>query len=161
VARGRVNKQLQASAALVLVHYHTLGVKGLIRQVLWEAQDGRCLLCEQPMLERTRHPRHKDRDTLEHVWPIGIKGADHPGNLALSHAKCNNLKGGRGPTEAEHKRLLIINERLGWPTVRTWGDVARQRGDNGKSKTTGSDFSDTDDFAVAEADGADGLDPLP
>lgn len=86
------------------------------RNLLWEAQDGKCLCCGRVLMPHLRYPRSGDRDTLEHVWPKGVGGPDKLGNLALTTHNCNARKGSRLPTYGEIERLDEINRRLGWPT---------------------------------------------
>lgn len=85
------------------------------RQLLMEAQEGLCFLCDEPMLSRWRYVDHRDSDTCDHVWPKGYGGHDQPGNLTLTHKKCNGSKGSRFPTRAELGRLKVLNDKLGWP----------------------------------------------
>lgn len=86
------------------------------RVLLWAAQDGRCYCCDRVLVPHLRDPRSGDRDTLDHVWPLGAQGPDKLGNLALAAHNCNERKGSRLPTEHEQEELSRINERLGWPT---------------------------------------------
>jgi len=86
-----------------------------VRILLWEAQDGQCLACNLRMTSRLRFPNDGDRDTVDHVHPMGKFGADQLGNLALMHYKCNHRKANRLPTTEEVERLRIVNLKLGWP----------------------------------------------
>lgn len=91
--------------------------KPAARVLLWAAQDGRCYCgCGRVLVPHLRDPRSGDRDTLDHVWPLGAMGPDKLGNLALATHNCNERKGSRLPTEQEQEALRIINEKLGWPT---------------------------------------------
>lgn len=88
--------------------------KPVVRDLLWAVQDGRCLCCERRLQPHLRYPRCGDRDTIDHVWPVGFGGPDRLGNVALMTNNCNNRKGSRLPTQLELDRLRDINRVLGW-----------------------------------------------
>jgi 5-methylcytosine-specific restriction endonuclease McrA len=86
-----------------------------VRILLWEAQEGGCLCCGKQMVGRYAQPRSGDRDTIDHVVPLGAYGRDKLGNLALMTHLCNQRKGSRWPNPGELLRLHQINIKLGWP----------------------------------------------
>lgn len=120
------DRMLTSMGAFLWAGVHHGYRKGAVYDVLWLAQDGKCLCCAGAMLPRLRFPLHKDRETLEHVIPKGCLGQDRLGNLALTHSKCNNKRGSRPPTQAELDALDVINAKLGWsrpalkPPPSTW-----------------------------------------
>jgi 5-methylcytosine-specific restriction endonuclease McrA len=109
------NRHLHLAGQSALRAFRRNWSKRGVRELLWEAQDGRCISCDTRLQRRDKHPNDGDRDTIEHVHPLQKGGADGLGNLALSHHKCNHLKANKLPNEAEISRLQEINAKLGWP----------------------------------------------
>lgn len=65
---------------------------------LWQAQSGKCALCDKPMLKNRFEAPHariwaKQRATFDHIIPRSKGGRDVAENLQLAHAHCNKLKG--------------------------------------------------------------------
>lgn len=115
VCRRYEAQRLLRSGRALLRHGEFDWSKSRARDLLWEAQDGRCLRCNTRLHSRYRHPNDGDRDTIDHVDPKARFGLDALGNIALMHHKCNAAKGSRAPTEAERVGLAAINAKLGWP----------------------------------------------
>ena len=88
------------------------------RQLLLEAQQGRCACCDRLLMSRWRYPRSGDRDSIDHVWPQGYGGPDCLGNLLLLTTNCNGRKGGRWPDVYQVEVLSCVNRALGWSTPR-------------------------------------------
>lgn len=88
------------------------------RVLLWDAQDGRCGCCGRALVPHLRQPRSGDRDTIDHVWPLGVYGPDKLGNILLLTANCNHRKGSRPPPDHLLDTLERVNAALGWPTPR-------------------------------------------
>ena len=90
---------------------------------LFDAQDGLCAICGARMLGGRafdgRWPGDRDRPTLDHVFALRQGGFDGPGNLLAAHARCNEAKAARWPTEAELRQLAVVNGALGWPARET------------------------------------------
>jgi hypothetical protein len=57
-----------------------------LKEKLWETQDGRCFICEEP-IDMALH-----QVEVDHVIPLQLGGADGPENFALAHASCNESK---------------------------------------------------------------------
>ena len=56
-----------------------------LKHRLFQLQGGVCFLCERPFsLSRPA--------TIEHLVPRSRGGSNHPDNLALTHAKCNQKR---------------------------------------------------------------------
>lgn len=104
-----------------------------VRELLWEAQEGRCICCGERMVSRYRFPNSGDRDTIDHIRPLGAGGADAVGNLALMRHVCNARKASKFPGRLLLNRLWQINERLGWPQRNR--DLHPDKGYNGKTRT--------------------------
>lgn len=93
--------------------------KKSVRDVLWQAQQGRCYCCDRPMTHITDDPRGGARCTLDHVFPKAGGGWDALGNLALMRERCNVAKGNRPPNKRMIASLVRINAILGWPNRHT------------------------------------------
>lgn len=89
--------------------------KQAVRDLLWQAQDGKCLCCGRDLVSHRKYPKDGARDTLDHVMPKHAGGVDALGNLALLRHKCNAEKGHSWPSLTLRQRLKAINARLGWP----------------------------------------------
>lgn len=93
-----------------------------LRVLLRDAQGGLCAYCgvimqrPEPTIGRGRARANGDRETLEHVYPIGFGGYDGPGNVVLTHHKCNHIKAARHPTPVQLDALERVNNSLGWTT---------------------------------------------
>lgn len=64
-----------------------------LRHFLFHAQGGVCFFCEQPF--SMVRPA-----TIEHLVPRSLGGTNERDNLALTHSKCNSLRGVRSIIEA-------------------------------------------------------------
>ena len=67
------------------------------RVILWEAQQGKCWICQQPLPEPAVCMDGKvppDFATIDHIVPLskGGKKSD-TGNMMLAHQKCNLERG--------------------------------------------------------------------
>jgi len=71
---------------------------------LWDAQNGRCYLCNDPLTVYDC--------TKEHVVPRSRGGKDSQRNQLLSHAKCNEEKGDRLPTRNEKRYLQDVLKKI-------------------------------------------------
>lgn len=77
--------------------------KGAFRrkQLMMEAQDGRCAYCFDRMLLGDVLPLHHPlRATEDHVWPRALRKGEHR-NKVLVHGRCNQEKQDRAPTGCE------------------------------------------------------------
>lgn len=107
--------------------------------VLYEAQHGRCGICEQhmPPTRTATDQRNPMRPTVEHVVPKGSGGFDGRGNIVAAHSRCNSDKGGRYPTPGELTFLAQVNATMGWndpnpepdadPVIRRLADLMERR----------------------------------
>ena len=71
------------------------------RELLWEAQEGRCARC------RERMPRSSA--SLDHVEPLAKGGRNWLGNLLLMHKDCNRKKADSAPSHALLLQLRRVN----------------------------------------------------
>lgn len=86
-----------ARGAVVLSHTFAAPKTELFLS-LWQAQSGKCALCEKPMLKNRFEAPHariwaKQRATFDHIIPRSKGGQDEADNFQLAHARCNKLKG--------------------------------------------------------------------
>lgn len=63
---------------------------------LYLLQRGRCMMCGGDMNPGRGHAHHPTGWTVEHVIPQA-KGGGKVGNITLTHAKCNAIKGSDQP----------------------------------------------------------------
>jgi hypothetical protein len=78
---------------------------------LFAVQDGRCYLCDRPMVAEYRYTRRLGW-SADHVNPR-TAGFTRSANVLLAHRCCNSKKGSRRARPCELIFLLAVNERLG------------------------------------------------
>lgn len=66
---------------------------GRIRLKMYKAQNGRCSLCDGPLLDFS-----KGRPSLDHQIPQSLGGTWVQENLRMAHTNCNRMRGA-GPLE--------------------------------------------------------------
>lgn len=93
-----------------------------MRRAYFEAQDGICGICGQPMSKKGS--RAGNKLGFDHTWPRSKCTARNiveasSGNLTLCHTSCNGQKADRPPTDGEVEFLYRTNRRLGLPTHET------------------------------------------
>lgn len=80
----------------------------LLRKVqykkMYDAQDGRCYLCNDEM--------HVYDCTIEHVVPLSLGGKDKLSNKLLAHGRCNAEKANRMPTKNELSYLQEVHNKM-------------------------------------------------
>jgi len=87
-------------------------------EILMQVQGCVCSLCEGergPIPDRLRgraRLNHPLRPTIEHTFPTRYGGAWSWGNITVAHARCNNDKGSRPPTEREVAFLERVNAAI-------------------------------------------------
>lgn len=64
--------------------------RGQLRTLLHTKQRGLCAECQEPLPKRFLTSRHVN---VDHVWPQSHGGPSEIWNVALTHARCNALKG--------------------------------------------------------------------
>lgn len=82
-----------------------------IRDALWQAQGGRCWICDGDM--RRRAPNDPKSATLDHLWPKARFGVI--GNVGVTLLACKSCNGRRGsplPTDAEVRTLVGVWRRV-------------------------------------------------
>lgn len=78
-----------------------------LKDVLWEAQRGRCWICAGRM--RFYGGRQPEGATLDHVWPKGRYGQiGDVGVTLLAHRRCNELRGSPIPDEQSVRALVTV-----------------------------------------------------
>lgn len=85
-----------------------------LKDVLWDAQRGRCWLCDERMHYHaaTAHSRPLAA-TIDHVWPVSIYGVRGAIGLALlAHHDCNVARGAIVPTDDDIRKLIVIYQRI-------------------------------------------------
>lgn len=102
-------RNLREEAAQVFARWESR--KRRLRQigaqaVLYRAQGGKCGVCGNKMSPRDL--------TIEHVYPLSMGGDPGPGNVVLSHERCNADKGSRAPGPLVLDTLARVNALLGW-----------------------------------------------
>jgi non-ribosomal peptide synthetase component F len=92
-----------------------------LQDVLWEAQDGKCWLCDARM-----HFYGKKEDqaaSLDHLWPKAKFGnVGDIGVTLLAHRRCNELRADTLPTDEDIRHLVRVWRRVD----RHWLDVNRE-----------------------------------
>lgn len=84
-------------------------------ELLMQVQHGVCGICREaiPTMRKRRERQFNPlRATLDHVVPQARDGADEFGNLVVAHARCNNAKANRPPTNEELEFLELVNARI-------------------------------------------------
>ena len=82
-----------------------------LRDVLWEAQEGRCWICERRMIQ-TSNP-HYEQATIDHVFPRSkFKATGDIGLTLLAHKGCNGSRNDPWPTDEEIRKLVAIWKRV-------------------------------------------------
>lgn len=82
-----------------------------LRDVLWEAQGGRCWICEGRMVQTAQYHAHKA--TLDHVFPRAkFRAAGDIGITLLAHSSCNSHRHDPWPTDDEIRKLIAIWRRV-------------------------------------------------
>ena len=82
---------------------HNMGAKDRRRRQrrLFAEQSGICAICGLPLPRLgSRHPRHPDRASLDHIIPRSRGGKNDLSNLQLVHDRCNNEKADQVPPSA-------------------------------------------------------------
>jgi len=82
---------------------------------LWEAQDGKCFHCDEPMFFM-KSPASVDKKlaTREHLYPVSKGGSRFRNNVVLAHALCNSQRGAPDePTPKEKAKAMVIYSLLG------------------------------------------------
>lgn len=64
-----------------------------------------CYVCGKPVAP--------DDATLEHIIPLAVAGDDHPDNLAISHALCNQARGDALNRTLQRRRTRETGRRAG------------------------------------------------
>jgi hypothetical protein len=78
-----------------------------LKDVLWEAQGGKCWLCERRMI--FHGGTLQNSCTVDHVWPKGIFGKNgNTGICLLACRSCNNARGDVYPTDDEIRAFVRI-----------------------------------------------------
>lgn len=94
------------------------------RSLLWRAQDGKCWICSQKMLNNGNKP---ESATLDHLWPKSVYG--HIGDFGLcllAHQRCNSKRGNPRPTDDEIRQLIATYRRI--PTTTLLGELRQLEG---------------------------------
>ena len=80
-----------------------------IHFLLYQAQQGRCFHCLEPMLDRvwTRGKRGEKGWTQEHVIPRS-QGGGRAGNVVLAHRLCNGRRGNQPLSDIDLARARMI-----------------------------------------------------
>lgn len=81
------------------------------RPWLYARQQGRCIICAEPMLPLDGPLTDPLSATIEHVIPRASGGTDAAANVALSHYRCNCARGDATPTLEEFDKLAAIHGR--------------------------------------------------
>ena len=84
-------------------------MKKVASMELFLAQRGRCFYCFRPMT--TTRGGHIVGYTMDHFYPK-CKGHKLTGNTVLAHARCNEEKGARNPTDSELARFNVLKRRV-------------------------------------------------
>lgn len=80
---------------------------------LYDAQNGRCFLCNGVMVWGEAAANYRDMGwTRDHVYPKSTH-PNTPNNLVLAHPPCNTRKGSRPPTEDEVRRTAELYAAIG------------------------------------------------
>jgi hypothetical protein len=99
-----------------------------VKDVLWQAQDGRCWICTRMM--QWRGSNEPTSASIDHIWPKGRFGAI--GDIGVTLLACRLCNGSRGsplPTDAEVRELVriwrLVDRRwLRWNLDMMEGDLA-------------------------------------
>ena len=91
-----------------------------VKEALIFAQRSCCAICGNPLGRRSRWRPWLGtviyvRGTIDHVWPRSLGGFDGPGNLVMTHRRCNVRKAARLPTGCEIIQLAAICAQLNLP----------------------------------------------
>lgn len=65
---------------------------GLAKVWMWIRQDGKCLLCGEP-IDLTIPRNQYGAASVEHKWPVSRGGTNGSQNRALTHWECNKRRG--------------------------------------------------------------------
>ncbi|MES3028523.1 MAG: hypothetical protein V4820_11795 [Pseudomonadota bacterium] len=78
-----------------------------LREVLWDAQKGKCWICDGNM--RKRGADHPTQATIDHLWPRKVYGGiGDIGITLLAHKACNGNRGHSMPTDADIRKLVSV-----------------------------------------------------
>jgi len=78
-----------------------------VKDVLWQAQDGRCWICDRTMQFRGSNEPYSA--SIDHIWPKARFGV--MGDIGVTLLACRSCNGSRGsplPTDAEVRALVRI-----------------------------------------------------
>lgn len=82
-----------------------------MKDVLWEAQSGKCWLCDGQM--RFHGKMSPERATLDHVWPKAYFGnIGDVGVTLLAHRSCNQARGAALPEDDDVRKLVGVWRRV-------------------------------------------------
>lgn len=92
-----------------------------IQDVLWEAQRGKCWLCDGRM--HFYGKKTGEAASLDHLWPKSTFGnVGDIGVTLLAHRRCNEARANTAPTDDDIRLLVRV-----WRQVDThWLDVNRE-----------------------------------
>jgi hypothetical protein len=81
------------------------------RDALWQAQEGRCWICQGLMTRKA--PNEPHAATLDHIWPkarFGVIG--NIGVTLLACKRCNGKRGNPIPTDDDVRTLISVWRRV-------------------------------------------------
>jgi hypothetical protein len=74
------------------------GMTGWLRASLFERDGWKCGICRRKVDPALRYP-DPNAPSLDHIVPVADGGTNEPGNLRLTHLRCNCSRGRRGGNE--------------------------------------------------------------
>ncbi len=126
-----------------------LGIRSLLLQKLWRAQQGLCFHCGELMLVSPSHARPLSgrrwspgrRWSREHVYPRSGRGANMLNNIVLAHQDCNSARGNLEPTDDEITRTRALYALIGEVAFLRFGPAGTEaRSMPGRTLTTLAEF---------------------
>ena len=77
--------------------------------LIWDRDNGRCHICGLPCI-RHAPASHPLKATLDHKWPISLKGCHSIANVGIAHSICNSIKGERHLSDEVRARCRTVIE---------------------------------------------------